>query len=338
MNFDMEKDVSWKNPIAKFSTGWDDLYYVRRTLDNAYDLRWNTPVVKAQLKDSDGCLEASETYKNSSNAFLCIDSGTQSIFKETCRVPYGSIYAVQKPGDMAIAALYSHSSVYGTDTCGNSKQFHYYTILGHYNAWASAYLNYNITALPPPKGASTPPVSGSANVNILPSNPNIVTFSGDFYPRQGAIPPLGSGAEANDTQTSITGGSKPTASASDSAPNSASASVPASASGSAASNLPQGSSSGSNGSGITRAAIIAIAVAVPVGTILIVIALFLLRWWRKKRHNERTWNAGQERDNYNAIQIMNEIGGATNRDSELPSYERALFGDRPTSAAETKSK
>ncbi|KAJ1956876.1 hypothetical protein GGI12_005189 [Dipsacomyces acuminosporus] len=342
VQFNKEEEVSWKNPVAEFSTGWDDLYYVRRTLDNAQDMKWNTPVVKAQLKDSDGCSEASETYKKNPNAFLCIDSGTQSIFKEPCQVPYGSIYAVKKPGDMSIAALYSHSSVYGTDTCGNSKQFHYYTVLGHYNSWASSYLKYNITTLSPPTGAKTPPPSWSGDNNIPPSNPKITTFSGDLYPRQGVIPPLGSSAEANNTQTSTTGGSKPTTSASDSASGftsgSTSASVPASTSGSAASNLPQGPSSGNNGSGITRTAIIAIAVAVPAGTLLGVIALFLLRRWWKKRHNERTWNANQERDNYNALQIMNEIGGATNRDSELPSYERVLFGDRPMSAAETKSK
>ncbi|KAJ1961164.1 hypothetical protein GGI12_003405 [Dipsacomyces acuminosporus] len=330
IQFNKAEKVFWKSPIAKFSTKWNDLYYVRRTLDNVQDIKWNTPVVKAQLKDSDGCSEASGLYKKNPNAFLCIDSGTQSIFNKTCQVPYGSIYAVKQPSDIAIAALYSHSSVYGTDMCGNSRQFHYYTILGDFNSQASGYLGYSISELSPPNDASASQSSFHMNDTAAPSNPDISTFSGDLYPRQGAIPPSAAGTGANTAQTSTSGTSNPAASGSASAPSSAATSSPQSSG--------SGSGSDSDSGGITRTAIIAIAVAVPVVTILGIVGLFFLyRWW-KKRHNEHTWDASQERSNYNAIQIMNEIGGAANRDSELPSYEGALFGDRRTRTSDSKSK
>ncbi|KAJ2610351.1 hypothetical protein H4S08_003649 [Coemansia sp. RSA 1365] len=54
-------------------------------------------------------------------------------------MPYGSIYGIASD-DMAIAGLYSHSVVYGDDTCGGDKEYHYYTVLTNYLKYARSVL------------------------------------------------------------------------------------------------------------------------------------------------------------------------------------------------------
>ncbi|KAJ1724599.1 hypothetical protein LPJ53_001135 [Coemansia erecta] len=70
--------------------------------------------------------------------------------------------------------------------------------------------------------------------------------------------------------------------------------------------------------GLSRSAVIAIGVVVPVVTILILIGLFFLhKWWRRRR-NAINWDPKSERDNINRIGIIDEMGMA---DGDRPSTE-----------------
>ncbi|KAJ1963802.1 hypothetical protein GGI12_001839 [Dipsacomyces acuminosporus] len=319
VQFNKAEKSLWYSVIAKFSFEWNDRYYVRRTLNNVKDMDWNDPAVKPQLKDSDGCSDASELYRNNPDGLYCISGSTPSIYNKTCQVPYSSMYGVIQPSDLGMAALYSHSAVYGKDMCGGSRKFHYYTRIANYNFWASQVLGYSISVVTHANNSYIPPTTFALNGTKTPSSPDITIFSGDLYPRQGAIPPSSSNSEPSATPTGTSGAS--------SVPSNTPTPTPTSSSNSA---HPANSNSASGG--MTRTAIIALAVAVPLGTILATVGLFFLyRWWRK-RHNELTWNTNQ-----NHRQIINEIGGATNRESELPPYERTAPTQQPEQILDSKS-
>ncbi|KAJ1963799.1 hypothetical protein GGI12_001836 [Dipsacomyces acuminosporus] len=326
IKFNQAEKSLWKSYLAGYRPEWDDLYYARRTLADIKDMEWNTPAAYAQFKDSDGCADASELYRNNLNGTMCITASTPSIYNKDCRIPYGSVYGIMQPGDMAIAALYSHSVVYGKDMCGDSRQFHYYTVIANYISWGAELNSLSISVFVRSKTTWTSYKNFVMNETQTPGNPDTTIFSGNLYPREGAIEP----SEASSSSPTPSSSSSPSAT-----PPGASG-VPSASSTSSAtsSNAPHSSSSDSTSGGITRTAIIAISVAVPISTILgIVVLFFVYKWWRK-RQNELTWNATQERSNFNAIQIMNEIGGTTGSDKDLPSYEALLAEgrQRPTSA------
>ncbi|KAJ1963801.1 hypothetical protein GGI12_001838 [Dipsacomyces acuminosporus] len=302
VQFNKEEKALWKNLIGKYPYEWDDRYYVRRTLDSSNYSKWNAPVVRAKLGDSEGCSDASELYKNNPSGLYCIDAAILSSFEKSCQRPYSSMYGVIQPNNLSIAALHGYSAAYGKDMCGDVKQFHYYTILANYNEWAASVLGYDVSTLTLTSNTETQPKTFAMNSTSSPNDSRVSLFSGNLYTRQAAIPPSSANSKADTALTDVSGTSNPAVS-------------PSTASYSPATDH--------SNSSLTRSAIIGIAVAVPVGTILGVVGLFFLyKWWRKRK-NTLTWSPNQERSNYNAIQIANELGGASDRDAELPPYESA---------------
>ncbi|KAJ1963800.1 hypothetical protein GGI12_001837 [Dipsacomyces acuminosporus] len=310
IQFNKAERTLWKNYIGKYPYEWTNHFYVRRTLTSSQEMKWADPIVIAEFKDNEGCLDASGLYKNNRGGLYCIDSSVLSNNGKNCQRPYTSMYAVIDPNDLGIAALYSHSAVYGKDMCGNNKIFHYYTILTNYNMWAASVIGYDISIFTHTSDTSTQPKTFAMNSTTTQDDPRISLFAGNLYGRDSVIP--------SSTTSSLTVG--PTGTSGASNPSASS------------SNSSHGSSSDKSSSGIPHSAIIAIAVAVPVGTIFgVVVLFFVYKWWRK-RQNELRWNANDERSHYNALQIANELGGARGRDSMLPPYEANPPGASPPDA------
>ncbi|KAJ2793548.1 hypothetical protein H4S07_007016, partial [Coemansia furcata] len=94
--------------------------------------------------------------------------------------------------------------------------------------------------------------------------------------------------------------------------------------GSLGSNSPQGDASALNSSGMSRGATIAVAIVVPIVTILIMVGLFYAyKWWRR-RQNVINWDPKNERANLDQIRIIDQITPAAPspvaRDVTPPSY------------------
>ncbi|KAJ1722157.1 hypothetical protein LPJ53_003393 [Coemansia erecta] len=129
------------NYIASWRPDWEDLYFVRRTMFNVNTGGWNIPSVTSYSSNADveGCARASAVFNSNQGDFLCNQLLVPSIYNSSCSVPFGSVYGVSSP-DIAIAALYSHSAVYGSGTdglCGNYKTYSYYTVMRNYMIWAT---------------------------------------------------------------------------------------------------------------------------------------------------------------------------------------------------------
>ncbi|KAJ2078975.1 hypothetical protein H4R24_004100 [Coemansia sp. RSA 988] len=118
---------------------WSDVAYVRRNLANADSMEWDSPKVETYSDIDQGCDKASTLYSKNTDTFYCSLIHTPSLSNSNCNMPYGSIYGVVS-GDTAIAGLYSHSVVYGDDTCSGDKQYHYYTVLTYYLKYARSVL------------------------------------------------------------------------------------------------------------------------------------------------------------------------------------------------------
>ncbi|KAJ2452201.1 hypothetical protein GGF42_004075 [Coemansia sp. RSA 2424] len=75
---------------------------------------------------------------------------------------------------------------------------------------------------------------------------------------------------------------------------------------------------------MSRSATIAVAISVPVATILIMVGLFFVYKWWKRRQNAINWDPKNERANLDRIRIIDEITTvAPNpppRDGTPPSY------------------
>ncbi|KAJ2385502.1 hypothetical protein GGI05_004680, partial [Coemansia sp. RSA 2603] len=83
--------------------------------------------------------------------------------------------------------------------------------------------------------------------------------------------------------------------------------------------------------GLSRSAVIAIGVVVPVVTILILLGLFFLhKWWRRRR-NAINWDPKSERDNINRIGIIDEMGMAENGRPSTESDSNTINPSNPHS-------
>ncbi|KAJ2837491.1 hypothetical protein J3B02_006422, partial [Coemansia erecta] len=164
---------------------WKDLYFTRRTLNNANNNGWNAPIITAysSSSDSSSCTQANKLFGSNQDDFLCNQLSVTSIFNSSCEIPYGSVYGVDDP-NIAIAALYSHSAVHGENNfCGNNKVYNYYTVLAKYMLWAMDVV-----------GRATPVYHSNSTDYKEPSDPNysmtipsssdtdnVVVVGGDVY-------------------------------------------------------------------------------------------------------------------------------------------------------------
>ncbi|KAI8319786.1 hypothetical protein GQ54DRAFT_313267 [Martensiomyces pterosporus] len=240
---------------------------------------------------------------------------------------------------MAISALYSHSVVYGDSLCGNSRQFHYYTLLSNYLSFANTVLGRYMNAFYRESVKYKPNFDDKYKMNPPAPQSNAAgtkVFGGDIYAREGVIQTPASFGSYSSTATGDVSATSTSSTSTTAASSTASGTTHAV---STAASTPDASSQPATRSdaGLTKSQIIVIAVVVPVVTCLLILGAFMYYRWHKKRKYEEGWNPRAERQNINAQNLINEIGGASASYADLPSYSEARDGSVMTTNSATKA-
>ncbi|KAJ2373659.1 hypothetical protein IW150_003513 [Coemansia sp. RSA 2607] len=144
VQFNTGAPVSWQNYLAVNPDEWDNEYFARHSLTNSYSLTWNNIVAFSTMSTPSDCAKASKVYSENSGDFLCNYAASLSIYNRDCKVPYGTVYAVVQPDDFGVAAIHSHSAIYGDSLCSSDKKLHYYTLLRNYIPWAARVIGRSI--------------------------------------------------------------------------------------------------------------------------------------------------------------------------------------------------
>ncbi|KAJ1772378.1 hypothetical protein IW140_001878 [Coemansia sp. RSA 1813] len=134
-------NIEWHNYIGIDPSEWNNLYFIRRSLQNVPSRTWSDVIAYSSTDTPDKCLNASTSYAANPKDFLCNYAASLSIFNQECKIPYGTVFAAIQPSDVAVVALHSHSAVYGNSMCSQDTKLHYYTLLRNYLAWAATTLN-----------------------------------------------------------------------------------------------------------------------------------------------------------------------------------------------------
>ncbi|KAJ1958364.1 hypothetical protein GGI12_004754 [Dipsacomyces acuminosporus] len=317
--------------ILTDENGWDQKLYGQHSYDKDKSQVLSRPVLFDSMYDYTYCGKDSALYKDNAVDLFCANDTMVSPVNTSCQVPYGVVYGVYG-STLYQLGLYSHSVFYGDeDMCHVNHRVSIYTQIGSYWSFAmnvlqnKAYTRNN-TAVKPwkadPSYALKPPYG---------SDPKDAKYvGGDFYARQAKVPQPSS---ASSSYPSSLGTSSPSSSSSAGLP-----SVPSA-----------GQNAASISGGLSRSRTIILGICLPLGTILLMIALFFLIKWQKKRSREKAWDPMNEEATYNRVLIENELGGAgsssENRnqaitsddifeapaDDGLPSYTNAV-GEQSTAS------
>ncbi|KAJ2834341.1 hypothetical protein GGI24_000444 [Coemansia furcata] len=172
------------NYVASWRPDWTSMYYVRRSLmgTNA----WNMPAVGPYSESSDdlvNCARANRLFLSNQNDLMCNKMSTPSPVNTTCSAPYGSVYGVNG-ANIAIAALYSHSAIYGKNICGGGTVYNYYTVMENYVHWAMSVLNTRVPVYHTRIAAYTENMDPNYSM-VIPAQPSdidgVTVVGGDIY-------------------------------------------------------------------------------------------------------------------------------------------------------------
>ncbi|ORX73331.1 hypothetical protein DL89DRAFT_255431 [Linderina pennispora] len=242
----------------------------------------------------DGCADASPMFATNTGDYWCNSLKMDAVGGTNCSMPFGTAYGSVN-NTLAMVALYSHSAVYGDDFCGGSDQFHYYTLLANYTAFASGVLERPISVF---SGKANPLVTRSPVYSVyVPryhSVEGVNVIGGNQFVRQGST------STSTSTSPSTFTDSTPTIQASQ-------------------------ENQKVNGK-LTKSEIIGLAVGVPVASVVLVVAfIFLYRWWKKRHTFEAQW----EPDDTSMLQRrsvpMNQVGYTGRAEDSSPTYNALQF-------------
>ncbi|KAJ2748179.1 hypothetical protein IWQ56_007530, partial [Coemansia nantahalensis] len=178
------------NYIASWRPEWTNLYYVRRSLNGLAGTTWNQPALTQYSSNSDAtaCANANPLFKLNEADLICNQLSTPSPINSTCALPYGSVYGVNNP-NTAVAALYSHSALYGDGgMCSGGRIFNYYIVMQNYVHWAMSVIGVKA----PVYHARVPEYTENLDPNYSMKIPNpksvdgVAVYGGDLYNVQGA--------------------------------------------------------------------------------------------------------------------------------------------------------
>ncbi|KAJ2601436.1 hypothetical protein EV177_006980, partial [Coemansia sp. RSA 1804] len=203
VQFDEGNNIAWQNYIGINPGEWNNLYFIRRALDNVPSLTWSNVVAYSSTDTPDKCASASTTYKANSDDFLCNYAASLSVFNSDCKVPYGTVFAGIQPSNMAIVAIYSHSAVYGSSMCSVDTKTHYYTLLRNYLSWAATTINRSIGGFAQDSSYTFSPDSTYAMKGVSSVKVDGVTlFTGNRYAQDPVDDSLSADIYATPTPTS----------------------------------------------------------------------------------------------------------------------------------------
>ncbi|KAJ1939973.1 hypothetical protein FBU59_003949 [Linderina macrospora] len=286
ISFNSQTKVKWNSTIDVLPTELTDHAYVRRSLSDVSKQTWNTPMVANGSIDEEGCEAASVQYKSNRDDLWCSTMAVASPVNGTCTVPYGVVYGIVK-SDIVLTAIYSHSAVYGNNTCGGAKTYNYYTVLNNFLEWAKTVVTSPIATFSTTGEASTVKDEWYGFENATASNPKGVSLiSGDLYSRNGRV-------DANSTSTvSTSTGNEDNDDGELASVEPSSSPQPSSAA--------QASDSSDT---LKKGQIIGMAVGIPLGMIVLMVALFFLykRWQRHKK--TVSWDPSNEANTMRAMEL-----------------------------------
>ncbi|KAJ2711355.1 hypothetical protein H4R19_003289 [Coemansia spiralis] len=188
------------NYIASWRPEWSSLYFVRRSLNNMAGTAWNPPTLTQYSGNADAvaCANANPLFKLNEADLLCNQLTTSSPVDSSCTLPFGSVYGVNNP-NAAVAALYSHSAVYGKDTvCKAGRIFNYYIVMQNYVHWAMSVIGVKA----PVFHARLPEYTETLDPNYSMKIPNpksvdgVTVHGGDLYHEHTGAPAAATSSEA----------------------------------------------------------------------------------------------------------------------------------------------
>ncbi|KAI8323426.1 hypothetical protein GQ54DRAFT_258226 [Martensiomyces pterosporus] len=254
VEFNKKNNVEWHGCIAVNRTEWDNIVYVRRTLNNVTRMDWNAPASAFLPQQEPACVFTSTLYTANKDRFLCNSYTLKSIYNDQCSVPFGSVLRVVGTA-LAPAALYSYTSIYGQDLCSNDTARSYYTVLENYIGFAVSVLKRPVRTMSNLGwGSRSSGDSFAMNTPTAGDIGNMTVFGGDVYSREGV----------NQVPAPITTGAEPS------------------------------SSSSSSKGGLTKTQTIGVAVGTSLGSFLLAIgAVFGVKRWKRYK-KERAWDPDTE--------------------------------------------
>ncbi|KAJ2142199.1 hypothetical protein IW145_002129 [Coemansia sp. RSA 521] len=184
LQFDSNGD-DFVNYIASWRADWANMYFVRRSLSSAAGGAWNQPALTTYNSNLDmaDCAKANTLFMYNQNDLICNQLTTTSIMNATCSIPYASMYGVIDP-NAAIAAIYSHSAVYGQGNfCNGNKIYNYYIVMQNYVHWAMSVIGKKAPVFHTRIAEYTENMDANYSMTI-PGNKNVesvLVYGGDLY-------------------------------------------------------------------------------------------------------------------------------------------------------------
>ncbi|KAJ1843402.1 hypothetical protein LPJ73_005503 [Coemansia sp. RSA 2703] len=134
----------------------------------------------------DECSDFSGLYVTNERNLLCTPYSTPSIVNSDCSVPYGALYTEGQNGMIAIAGIFTLSSVEGTSLCsGGARMYTYMTAMWNLSPLATSILGYPVDVM---RNYIAETQTGT---NVYSQNsPTVIDMSGktiitgDVYPKQ----------------------------------------------------------------------------------------------------------------------------------------------------------
>ncbi|KAJ1801524.1 hypothetical protein LPJ59_000198 [Coemansia sp. RSA 2399] len=157
--------------IADWPAEWKQYYMVHRSLTNVMPYVFNAPKVSAIDVGStpSGCTDASAIYAANADDYICNMVTIESYLNSNCVAPFGSVYGDADPYPANLAALFSHSAIYGTGSyCGQGPFYNYYLILRNYIPWIQSVAQTDISTYHIETSTS---YTAATNVSYVMQNP-----------------------------------------------------------------------------------------------------------------------------------------------------------------------
>ncbi|KAJ2365465.1 hypothetical protein IW150_006205, partial [Coemansia sp. RSA 2607] len=159
--------------------------YLRRSF-NTDTNTWNAPLISQMAGNPDECSDFSGLYVTNERNLLCTPYSTPSIVNSDCSVPYGALYTEGQNGMIAIAGIFTLSSVEGTSLCsGGARMYTYMTAMWNLSPLATSILGYPVDVM---RNYIAETQTGT---NVYSQNsPTVIDMSGktiitgDVYPKQ----------------------------------------------------------------------------------------------------------------------------------------------------------
>ncbi|KAI8323413.1 hypothetical protein GQ54DRAFT_322880 [Martensiomyces pterosporus] len=279
LEYNTQADRSWTNVFSQDRSSWQNISFIRRSIRDTTKPWWFNPALQTHKDVGEDACGDSGLFRANPAALVCGRWMVSSIYNKTCSMPYSSVTAYTG-GNLAIAALYSHTATRGSDMCTDTPQYSYYTVLVNYFAFARSVLDRTPGTLVKRDGTAVDSTLGfKMNVTGIDNSPGVAVYGGDLYRLQNAT------ATSTDTSSPVPliDTAAIIASTTLTTQQTAPTGTTSAATMTAAMQPPTQQPASDTDDGLTRKDTIIIATVVPIlSIILIVLLVFAYRAWKRR--------------------------------------------------------